>query len=323
MIRYPSWVKDGALKVRVNGKAFLFTDHPSSYIAINRLWKKGDVVTISLPMYNSIEHMPNLPNYIAIMHGPVLLGGKTGREDLQGLVADDGRWAHIASGKKLPIDKAPIIIDDTVDSINVKLKPVPGKPLYFTTTAIKMVNPVDLVFEPFYKIHDARYMIYWMALSNSGYYTYLDSIATAEKQKLDLQKRTLDFVAPGEQQPEADHFIEKQNSNTGNHQDEFWRDARNEGYFSYQLSTNSETNLSLLVRYWGAEWGNRKFDIYIDDEKLVSEDNTGRWNESKFKDITYAIPDTMIKGKDRVRVKFQALPGNTAGAVYYIRLIRK
>jgi len=31
----------------------------------------------------------------------------------------------------------------------------------------------------------------------------------------------------------------------------------------------------------------------------------------------------MVKGKDKIRVKFQALQGNTAGAVYYIRLARK
>ena len=137
MIRYPSWVKDGALKVMVNGKAISFTNHPSSYIAVKRLWKKGDVVTVILPMHNSIEQMPNVSNYIAIMHGPILLGAKTGTEDLKGLVADDGRWAHIASGKKLPVDKAPIIIEDNIISLTTKLKPVAGKPLTFTATACK------------------------------------------------------------------------------------------------------------------------------------------------------------------------------------------
>jgi hypothetical protein len=88
------------------------------------------------------------------------------------------------------------------------------------------------------------------------------------------------------------------------------------------MKTNSETNLSLIVRYWGAEWGGRKFDIYIDDEKLLTEDNTGRWNQSKFQDVEYKIPDAMVKDKKNVRVKFQSLPGNTAGAVYYIRLVR-
>ena len=323
MIRYPSWVSDGAFKIKVNGKTVSFTNHPSSYIIIKRKWKKGDVVNVILPMHNSIDNMPNLPNYIAVMHGTILLGAKTGTEDLKGLVADDGRWSHIASGKKLPVDKAPIIIEDNIASLATKLKPIPGQPLLFTATNVKMVNPINVVFEPFYKIHNARYMIYWLALSNAGYQSYLDSIADLENQKLALEKRTIDFVAPGEQQPEADHFMQKQNSNTGNQNDEFWREAHgNDGYFSYQLSTNNETGLSLFVRYWGAEWGSRKFDIYIDDQKLITEDNTGKWNQSKFQNVVYAIPDSMIKGKDKVRIKFQVVQGNTAGAVYYIRLIK-
>lgn len=323
MIRYPSWVKDGALKVTVNGKAIAFTNHPSSYVSVNRSWKKDDVVTVVLPMHNSIEQIPHVSNYIAILHGPILLAAKTGTEDLKGLVADDGRWAHIASGKKLPLDQAPIIIEDTVLSLTDKLKPIPGKPLTFSMNNIKLVNPVNLVFEPFYKIHDARYMMYWMTLSNSGYQNYLDSLAVLEKQKLDLQKRTIDFVAPGEQQPEADHFIQKQNSNNGNQQDEFFRDARDNGFFSYELSTNNETDLTLRVKYWGAEWGNRKFEIYIDDKKLITEDNTAKWNQSKFQYIEYAIPNDMIKDKNKIRIKFQALPGTTAGGVYYLQLIKR
>ena len=86
-----------------------------------------------------------------------------------------------------------------------------------------------------------------------------------------------------------------------------YREASNGGYFSYNLATNNESNLSLLVRYWGAEWGNRKFDIYIDDEKLISEDNTGKWNQSKFFDVDYAIPDAMLNNKNHIRMKFQSL----------------
>ncbi|HSC38372.1 MAG TPA: DUF6805 domain-containing protein, partial [Chitinophagaceae bacterium] len=323
MIRYPSWVTDGALKITVNGKTIAYANHPSSYVAINRLWKKGDVVNITLPMHNTVERMPNVANYIALVHGPVLLAAKAGTEDLKGLVAGDSRWAHIAGGKKLPLDKAPIIIEDDIAALAGRLKPVAGKPLNFTVADIKMINAPDVVLEPFYKIHDARYMMYWMALSNAGYRSYLDSIAAAEKQKLDLQKRTVDFVAPGEQQPEADHFIESHNSTTGNYLDEFWRDARGGGDFSYRLTTGHETNLSLIVRYWGNENGNRKFDVYIDNEKLVTENTAGKWNLRKFQEVEYEIPGAMLKDKDHIRVKFQALPGNTAGAVYYIRLARK
>jgi hypothetical protein len=323
LVRYPSWVADHALKILVNGKPVSYTSHPSSYVAIDRTWKKGDVVQVLLPMHNTIEHLPNVPEYIAIMHGPILLGAKTGTEDMKGLVADDSRWGHIASGKKLPIDKAPIIIEDNIASLTGKLQPVAGKPLTFTAPQIKLINPINVVFEPFFTIHDARYMMYWMALSNQQYRSYLDSITVMENERLSLQKRTIDFVAPGEQQPEVDHTLQRQNSNTGNNLDEFWRDARNGGFFSYKLSTNKEIGLSLIVRYWGAETGNRSFDIFIDDKKLATENISGKWNQRKFQEVEYAIPDVMVKGKESVRVKFQALPGNTAGAVYYVRLVTK
>ncbi len=321
-IRYPGWVRKNALKITINGKEVAYTTLPSKYINIERIWNKGDVVQIELPMETSVEHMPNVPEYIAFMHGPILLCAKTGTEDLKGLIADDGRWSQYASGEYLPIDKAPVLVDDDIKNLGNKLKPVEGKPLNFTLD-VKMINPMELTLEPFSQIHNARYMMYWLALTNDGYQTYVDSIAGIEKAKLELEKLTIDYVETGEQQPETDHAMQAEKSRSGNNQDELFREAFNGGYFSYDFATNSETDLSLFVRYWGAEWGGRKFEIYIDDKKLVTVDNTDRWNQSRFKDKVYNIPDSLVRGKSHVRVKFQALPGNTAGAVYVVRLLRK
>lgn len=322
MIRYPSWVKKGALKIQLNGKPYKLEGEPSSYIAIDRVWKAGDNVQVQLPMSNAIEHMPNVPQYIALMHGPILLGARTGTEDLKGLVANDSRWGHIAGGKKMPVNQAPIIIEDQTERIGNELLPVKGQPLHFTTSSLKLTNANNLMLEPFFKIHDSRYMVYWMNLSNAGYRSYLDSLAIVEEENLALQKRTLDFVAPGEQQPEADHFMEKRNSNSGNTLDRFWRDARDSGYFSYKMMTNEMTSLLLRVTYLGGERGPRKFDIYIDDERLVTEDNTGKWATQQFKEVEYKIPASMLKDKKYVRVKFQALPRSSTGPVFYMRLIR-
>lgn len=320
-IRYPGWVKKDALKIAVNGEEVSYSEAPSSYIKIQRKWKKGDEVVIELPMQNTIEHLPNVPEYIAFMHGPILLGAKTGTEDLRGLIADDGRWGQYSSGEYLPVDKAPILVEDDMENLGDKLEPVEGNPLHFKLN-VKMVNPMDLTLEPFSQIHDSRYMMYWLALTNDGYQAYVDSLAAIEQAKLAIEKRTVDYVATGEQQPETDHAMQQERSRSGNNQNEFYREAFGGGYFSYDFATNSETNLSLLVRYWGAEWGGRKFNIYIDDEKLVTEDNTGRWNLSALKDVVYSIPDSMVVGKSSVRIKFEALPGNTAGAVYVVRLLR-
>jgi uncharacterized protein len=322
-VRYPSWVAEGALKLTVNGKRIPYSAHPGSYVVIGRYWKKGDVLQIGLPMRNRIEHLPNTPAYIAIMHGPILLGAKTGTEDLKGLLADDSRWGQIPSGKKLPVDKAPIIIEDNMSEIADKIIPVKGAPLHFTVPDLNFINPVPIELEPFYRIHDARYMLYWMALTKLQYRSLLDSLANDEKVRLLLDESTIDQVAAGEQQPEVDHAMQSLGSLSGSSQDQLWREAGNGGYFSYNLSTHGGSDLSLQVRYWGADWGTRKFDIYIDGEKLATEDNTGRWDQSRFFDIEYPIPGSMLAGKDHVRVKFQASPKNRTSAVYHIRLIKK
>jgi len=324
LVRYPGWVKEGALKISINGKPYDFDAKPSSYISIKRKWKKGDVVEVTLPMDNTVEHMPNVPDYVAFMHGPVLLGMKTGTEDLKGLLADDGRWSQYASGKKLPVDKAPVLVCDDVENLGEHLVPVEGKPLHYKLDA-QRINAIDAELEPFSGIHDSRYEIYWLALNEEGYKEYLDSLSAIETARIALEARTIDSVAPGEQQPEADHRMESNRSNSGVTNDVFYRDATGGGYFSYELDTDGITEgISLYVKYWGVgEWATRKFDIYIDDQLLLSEDNTGRWMQSQFKAVEYPVPAPVLEGKETIRVKFQALPGATVGGVYDIRVLKR
>ena len=111
--------------------------------------------------------MPNLPQYIALMHGPVMLAMKTGTEDLAHLIADDSRFGQLATGKKLPTDQAPILINNNIGDIANQLVPVEGKPLHFTITT-KMVNEIRNELMPFFDLHDARYMMYWLALSEDS-----------------------------------------------------------------------------------------------------------------------------------------------------------
>ena len=161
LVRYPSWVKDGALKVTVNGNSIDYNTHPSSYLAIDRTWMDGDVVQIMLPMHNSIEQLPNVPEYVAFLHGPILLAAETGKEDLKGLIADDSRWGHIASGERLPVDEAPVIINTSADKIPELLIPVENNPLVFKLAASSLKPHEEMILEPFFMIHDARYMMYW------------------------------------------------------------------------------------------------------------------------------------------------------------------
>ncbi|HEX2920532.1 MAG TPA: beta-L-arabinofuranosidase domain-containing protein [Bacteroidales bacterium] len=322
LIRYPSWIDPGKMEIAINGSPVEFENQPSSYIALNRDWKKGDEVSISLPMNNTIENLPNVPEYVAFMHGPILLAARTSSEDMTGLIADDGRWAHIASGRKIPLATSPVLVAEEQSSLPSKLLPVEGKPLTFSMNNIKMANRSDLILEPFSGIHDSRYIIYWMSLNESDFKSYIDSLAVIEKKTLALDNRTIDFVAPGEQQPEVDHLIERQNSNSGNTLDQSWRDARN-GFFSYNLKTNSETRLNLYVKYIGSERGSRKFKIFVDDKLLVEQDNTARWKQNTFNEVEYNIPDSFILQKENIRIKFESDSGSSVSSVAYVRLVKR
>ena len=320
-VRKPSWVAEGEFAVTVNGKAVSAQADADGYVSVDRKWKKGDVVEVAFPMHTSVVQLPNVPQYVAFMHGPVVLGMKTGTEDLRGLIADDGRWSQYAGGEYLPVDKAPMLLYGEADLADC-LKPVPGKPLHFTFDGIDVLNPVEGELQPFYTIHDARYMMYWLALSKDGYEDYLADLAAEEAAKLKLEGRTVDQVQPAEQQPETDHKMQFERSTTGNTNNVFFREAQNGGWFSYELATEGNTELSLYVKYWGVDdWGTRRFDILIDDEKLVEVNNSRRWRSSIFKTEEYRIPASMLEGKEYIRVRFQSHPGTQVGGLYELRLV--
>ena len=310
------------MQVSINGKVVTYKKLPSSYVGIQRNWKKGDVVELKLPMQTTIEHMPNLHEYVAIMHGPILLAAKTKTEQLNGLIADDSRWGHIAGGKKLPVDQAPIIIEDADRSVRDKIIPVKGKPMTFSFANEKIMYAEKLVLEPFFRIHDSRYMMYWMNLTSKQYVNYLDAAAGKETEKLALEKRTIDFVAPGEQQPEVDHAMRQENSRSGVFSDGFWRDAATGGFFVYNMSTQGLSDLFLNVRYHTAENAGKKFEIYIDEQLLKSVDQSNDGHTDGFYNEEYAIPLDFLKGKKQVSVRFSAPRGNTS-RVYYVRLVTR
>ena len=287
-IRHPYWVKEGEFKVIVNGDTVVKKSDPSSYVSAGKSWKSGDVIEVLFPMYTHVEELPNVSDYVALLHGPIVLSAKTGKDGLTGLVADDGRWSHIASGALQSLDQAPMLASKKED-IPSKVTPVKGEPMHFKAPYL-FANQRDanLLLEPFYEVHDARYMMYWMVLTDPS---VLERLQKEQEEALALDNKTVDKVAPGEQQP------------------------------SYLLETNSEDSLSLMVRYWGNEGCTREFDIMIDDAKLVTENISNKWKKDEFVNVVYPIDDKMVKGKKEIRVTFKASSG-MVGGIFGVRLLR-
>ena len=318
-VRKPSWCENFTVK----GVGFDADSYEENgFVCMKRKWKKGDQVKISMPMHAYIKPMINVPQYVAIMYGPILLGMKTGTEDMRSLIADDSRFGQYAGGKKLALDKAPILLPKHLDDIAKDLKPVPGKPLHFKL-ATRMENAIDGELQPFFEIHDSRYMMYWLALGENDYKAYMQKLADEEKARQALEARTVDKVNPGEQQPETDHNMEADVTERGNTEGVFFRDARDGHFFSYLMQTKGETNLSLQLKFWGQdEWRTSEFDIYVNDKLLCSVNNSHRWRTTQFKTVDYAIPSEFVKDKKEIRVKFVAQKGKQVGQIYGVRLVK-
>ena len=318
-IRKPLWCDNFTVK----GVGFAVDCYEENgFVCIKRKWKKGDQVEISMPMHAYIKPMINVPQYVAIMYGPILLGMKSGTEDMRSLIADDSRFGQYADGMKLPLDKAPILLPKHLNDIAKDLKPIPDKPLHFKLTT-HMENVINGELQPFFEIHDSRYMMYWLALGENDYKAYMQKLADEEKARQALEARTVDKVSPGEQQPETDHRMETDDSNKGNTEGVFFRDAKDGHYFSYLMQTKGETNLTLQLKFWGQdEWRTSEFDIYVNDKLLCSVNNSHRWRTTQFKTVDYAIPSEFVKGKKEIRVKFVAQKGKQVGQIYGVRLVK-
>ncbi|NLW83708.1 MAG: hypothetical protein GXY41_04785 [Phycisphaerae bacterium] len=322
-VRHPAWVKSGQMGLTLGERTWTADSESSSYVSIERTWRNGERLEISLPMYTYVEEMPNVPEYAAVLHGPIVLAARTGSEDLRGLVADDGRWSHIAHGRLLGLDDAPMLVGDKT-SIPEKIRPLENEQgLRFKADGlIRPERFTDLVLEPFFRIHDVRYMMYWRITSAQEYAAAMAEIREREQETLRLDQRTVDRVIPGEQQPEVDHKFKSEGSEAEVFRGASQRRVRAPGWFSYEMRVEPDKPLELRVRYWGNERGSRTFDILVDGEVLVTETISRKWNREEFVDVRYPLPAERVEGKDYVTVTFRPHANNVAGGIFDLRIVR-
>ena len=325
MVRCPKWT-DGGYSVKVNGTEYAAGAEPQSYVVIDRKWKRGDVIEINLPMRTIVEPLQNEEEYLSVLHGPIVLAARTSQEHLDGLVADDGRWAHIASGQLVPLAETPIMIGDRsgIERCLQQMSPVAGKPLNYTVKGLFDESRFgNLVLEPFFSLHDSRYAVYFMSLDRNGYDSMLAAIRAEENAMLVLDRRTVDKVIPAEQQPEVDHRMKQENSVTGNQDNKPFRTVRRGGSFSYELATGSKENLTLSVGYWDNETSRmpRSMEILIEDNVFVVEKDFPSDGEGRIVRKEYQIPVGFTMGKDYIRVGFRASENAAAARIFDVRLL--
>ena len=330
--RHPAWVGKG-FSYAVNNKKINHTEAQGKayYIHITRNWVAGDKISINLPMELRYEECPNLSDYIAFKYGPILLAANTtnGKEKLQNEYGGEGRMDHApgSMAKSLNLTSAPLLIGDR-SKVLERIKKERKKKLSFSIDVsrkgIASYKWNRLTLEPFYAIHHDRYQCYWYQQTPEHYAN--SSMAKAEALNEALQARTIDFVAPGEQQSEAGHeYSYSMDSSTGEFRTEHYRDARPNGYIQYTLFNKERIaqNLSIMLRCNIADKG-RKATLTINGNTIadITIPATAKDCDSNgFFNTEYKIPAEILKDTQQLKVRLTASTTLCPG-IYYIRLLK-
>jgi len=82
-VRIPAWTT-AAAEVKVNGRPLEAVADPGSYLAIRRVWRDGDTISLSLPMELRTEPLDGDDSVLAALYGPLLLAADLGAGPVDG-----------------------------------------------------------------------------------------------------------------------------------------------------------------------------------------------------------------------------------------------
>lgn len=316
-LRAPEWANASEITISVNGKNVNVSVDAEGYFTINKKWKKGDVIEMKMPMHLSAEQFPDHSDYFAFKYGPIVLAAKYGKENQDGLFADDSRGGHIAHGPQIPLNEIPTILGSS-SSVLSHLETVNGKDLTFQLKGLypqnKFSDGLELV--PFYKIQEERYIIYFPQANQDKIEMIQKQKAKEEEEIRKLNSITTDKIQLGEQQPESDHFIDSKDSNTGYMEDRHFREAK--GWFSYQMRNKDKSAKYLYLLYFDAN-NNRTLSAEINGVKVISKNFDGKMGGSP-QSLLIQIPESEST-KEILTVKFNTNENSLTPKIIEVRLL--
>ena len=308
-LRRPFWAEAG-FSVKVNGKPWKDVSKPDTYVEISRTWKTGDTVELVLPKTLRKEPLPDNPNRMAIMWGPLVLAGDLGPEL--------DRRSRQGGGVPPAPTPALVTAEQYVDGW---LKPVAGKSGVFRTANVGLKE--DIEFAPFYEVPRRRYAIYWDVFTPTDWATKSAAYQAEEEGEKKLQAATIGFAQPGQMQSERDFAEKDEDSSPVQLNGRYGRQGTN--WFSYDLPVDPASPAILVVTYSNDARGRKGgFDILVDGAKIGEQTMERRTPEQdlRFFDVKYALPIDIVKGKQKVTVRFQAKEGSAIPGVFGIRTVR-
>lgn len=313
MLRIPEWSASQPV-IKINGGTVNYAQS-AGYAELDRVWKAGDTVEITMPMEIRAYGLYDSDTVTAFKYGPTVLSVGLGSDNMA--EEDHGMAVHKPKNKA-DVNEYVIINSDYgtrekwLANLNENMVKTEGK-LEFT---MKNTDQ-ELVFTPHYKRYNERYGIYW----------HITGMTEEERQEQILADKkagrdeniVIDSIEPSHDQQENGHGYLEENSTgvegTGTMTN--YREIHSGGYVDYQMAVKKGAKNYLAVTYHSGD-KSRKMSIYAGETKLADVTASAK-NETIRYEIPQEIVETAaasaadtIKGKDALHIIFRADCGTDA-----------
>lgn len=332
-VRRPVWAGD-AFALRVNGAALEQptlaslreggaggrgnapgneSEYPhSTFVGINRTWKSGDIVELSLPKTVRLEPTPDNKQVAAIMWGPLVLAGNLGPRQ-------QGRGPGAAGAPMLVTNDRPA--SEWVVPAGTRAGDFAARQVGRLLSQPNAVSDVALT--PFYRTQQRVYSVYFDVLHQSDFDGRVATVAAERERQRKLEAATVAFVQPGNMQAERDRNFQSEPANRAPVRANGRTGRGGSGWFSYEMPVDATQPMALVVTYLDDSANPAPSPVF---QILVDGTAIGRFREDPnargFYDATYTIPDTLVQGKSKVTVKFDAGASGRIGPVFGVRVVR-
>ncbi|UJF31413.1 beta-L-arabinofuranosidase domain-containing protein [Paenibacillus hexagrammi] len=264
--RIPDWAKTNP-QLSVNGAPVQNYTVEGGYIVLAQDWTDGTTITLDFPMEVVLYTLPDGPDTVAFKYGPVVLSAGLGTNNMT--TSPHGVNVLKPNKDTSARDFITVVNGDTEtwkSNIAQNLVKTPGK-LEFTLKGTDADGGV-LTFTPHFERYEDRYGIYFNLVTADSEF-FQEAIRKA-KEAGRAESSTVSFVIVANDQYELAANRQTSNSTVGTYNGKSYRDARANGWFSYDMEVTPGVANYLFSTYYSGDAG-RKFDIYVDDTKLVSE----------------------------------------------------
>lgn len=149
-LRIPAWTS-AENTISINGKRLEASGTPGTYLALQRVWRAGDRVELTLPMHVTAEPTPDDATQQAFLYGPLVLAGQFPKEGIND---------HLEHNQGPQINEAPVADVPSLKRAGAEpadwIKPVSGQRLTFEAKG----QANDVVLKPLNQSWQ-RFAVYW------------------------------------------------------------------------------------------------------------------------------------------------------------------